>query len=79
MSEVISLVPPAKNESLVELLEDLLQLAKDGVILEIAGTSMNAGGEFAEFYTSGALDSNCVPFLGYLRVLQMRFERQIEI
>jgi hypothetical protein len=77
-ADVVQLVEPEVNESLVELLEELLVLAKEGRILDLAGVTMNSGCEFAEVYTNSALEGHCVSFLGYLRVLQLRFEREIE-
>lgn len=66
------------DDSIVELLEDLLAKAKSGEIVAIAGvTATSEDGEFGEFYSDSALES-CVKFVAYTRVLQMRFERQVE-
>ena len=74
---VIKPVEDVPNEGVIALLEDLLENAKKGKIVGIAGVSMQINSEFGEFYSDSALDC-CIPFLGYLRCLQVRFEREIE-
>lgn len=66
------------NQSVVEMLEALLERAKSGEIIAICGVSRACNSEFAEFYSDSAL-AQVIPFLGYIRVLQMRFEREVEM
>ena len=66
------------NQSVIDLLEDLLEKAKAGKIDAIAGVAGVANScMFAEFF-SGNTQEVCVPMLGYLRVLQLRYEDMIE-
>lgn len=74
---VVSLVEPEINHSLVAMMEQLLEMAKDGTIVSFAGVAMSgSNGEFAEFNTDNAFD-NAISYIAYLRVLQMKFEREI--
>lgn len=71
-------ITPRVNSSLVELLEDLLERAKSGEIDGIAGiTICTAGAQFGEFYSDNTNQMR-VPMLGWLRVLQLRYEKEIE-
>lgn len=65
------------DESIVQLLEELLNRAREGRIIAICGVARYVGEEFAEFYSHSATEQYTVPFLGYLRVMQMRLEREI--
>lgn len=76
---IIGLVAPDPDESIVELLESLLERAKRGEITAIAGVTMNPGEEFAEFFSRNAVTEKALRFISFLRVLQMRFERQIPL
>lgn len=67
------------NDELVEVLEDALAQAKAGEIKAFAGVVLSADGEtFTELWSESAMES-AVPFISYVRVLQMRFEREVEI
>lgn len=79
MIERFSLVPPQADRSIVEMFEDLAERARNGEITAVAGITINPGGEFAEFFSDNALDNSALSFIGMLRVLQMRFERQIPL
>ena len=76
---VVSLVESEPNQAVIDLLADLLERAKAGEIIAIAGVTMNPGREFAEFFSDSATIEHPVQFIAYLRVLQMRFERQIPL
>jgi hypothetical protein len=70
---------PVVNYSIVNMLTDLLERAKQGEIIEIAGVMRLTGREFEEFFSRSALTDWPLHFISYLRVLQMRFERQIPL
>lgn len=72
-------VEPIVDQSIVSMAEALLERARSGEIIAIAGVCKLTGGEFDEFVSRNALTVLPMSFLGYLRVLQMRFERQIPL
>lgn len=80
MTRAIPIRPAERpvNESVVAMLEALLERAKSGEVIAICGVTRHHNREFAEFYSDSALEQ-CITFLAYLRVLQMRFEREIEL
>lgn len=81
MTDVTPIRPtePVVNHSIVNMLTDLLERAKQGEVVEIAGVMRLTGREFEEFVSRGALLDWPLHFMSYLRVLQMRFEHQIPL
>lgn len=74
-------IKPAETKpdnGVVELLRALLIRAESGEVLALAGVAQLTGGEFAEF-TSPSARKTPVIFLGYLRSLEMRLEKEIEV
>lgn len=72
-------VEPVVDQSIVSMIEDMLERARRGEIVAVAGVCKLVGGEFDEFFSKNALTDVPLHFLSYLRVLQMRFERQIPL
>ncbi len=70
---------PVVDQSIVNMLTDMLERAKCGEIIAIAGVTKLTGREFDEFWSNSALADEPLRFISYLRVLQMRFERQIPL
>lgn len=81
MTDVTPIRPtePVVDHSIVNLLTDMLERAKRGEIIAIAGVTKLTGREFDEFFSHSALADSPLHFISYLRVLQMRFERQIPL
>lgn len=81
MTDVTPIRPtePVVDHSIVNLLTDMLEQAKQGEIIAIAGVVKLTGREFEEFWSRSALADAPLHFISYLRVLQMRFERQIPL
>lgn len=69
---------PVPDNGVVELLRDLLAQAERGEVLGVTGVAQHRAGEFSRF-TSPSARRNAPLFLGYLRVLEMRLEKEIEI
>lgn len=75
---VVKLHKPEPNAALVEMLTELIEEAKEGRVQAVMGVAHLAGGEFSEFFSCNFSD-HAVMFLSYLRVLQMRVEREIDV
>lgn len=70
----IAIVKP--DLELVKLVEEILEEAKSGNLRSLAGTGQMRDGAFVQF-TSASSKEEPVQFLGWLRVLQLRFEQLI--
>mgnify|MGYP001611600541 FL=1 len=75
----IAPVQHQQDNGVIECLKDLLRRAEAGEVIAICGVQRLTGEEFAEFYSPGVLEKWTIPFLAYLRVLQMRLEREIPL
>lgn len=62
----------------VGLLEFLLDQARRGEVLAIAGIAFRVGGETARFM-SPSIAEQPVRAIGWLRVLQMRIEKHVDL
>ena len=78
MTDNVRLITTEPNAGVIEMLEKLTERARRGEIIAVTGVTMTAGCDFAEFFSNNSFDS-AITFLSYLRVLQMRFERQIQM
>lgn len=76
---VVQLLPVKPNPGAIEILEGMLEDAKKGELVGFAGITVRNRGQFEEVFTHNMLCHYPVVSLGYLRVLQMRFEQQIEL
>jgi hypothetical protein len=69
---------PEVDNGVVELLEALLDQARRGEVLAIAGITLCTGGESGRFMSPSIADET-VRAIGMLRVLQMRIEQYVDL